>query len=383
VRILIAGGGIAGLASAIALEQAGAKVELMEAQPAWAPLSSGMFLQSNGLAMLRRLGILSEVLEAGFAIPDDLMPVSTFDGRPITDVRYPRLAGPEVPAILGIERVVLHGILTHRVEARGIDIRLGTRPTVVRPPSGPAGTVQVEASDGSLGAYDLVVGADGIRSALRAMRFPERAEPRYSGFGVFRCVGPRPRELRYKLMLIGPGARLGIMPTSEASLYMFGICREPGDARYEVDDLPVLMRERFANFVGPAPEVFASATRFHYTAVEEVPAGRPLWAGRVVLVGDAAHATTPFMGQGGSMALEDAVVLADAIGGAVRGEHSVEAALASFADRRYPRVEVVPSRSLEAGRAWGGDASGYSPDDLRASMQMRVDSFYARLAQAP
>ncbi len=383
MRILIAGGGIAGLASAIALEQAGANVEVMEAEPAWAPLSSGMFLQSNGLAMLRRLGILDVVLEAGFSVPDDLMPVSTFDGQPITEVRYPRLAGADVPAILGIKRVVLHGILTDRVQELGINVRLGTRLRSVGSPSGGAGLVRVEASDSTEGDFDLVVGADGIRSDLRAMRFPDRAEPRYSGFGAFRCVSPRPPDLRHKLMLIGPGVRVGIMPTSEADLYMFGIAREPADARYEPEDWPALMRERLAEFDGPVPELLATATAFHYTGVEEVPAGRPLSARRVVLVGDAAHATTPFMGQGGSMALEDAVVLADVLGGAARGDTSVEAALARFEERRFPRVQFVQSRSVEAGRAWGGDSSGYSPDALRETMQARVDGFYAQLAEAP
>jgi 2-polyprenyl-6-methoxyphenol hydroxylase-like FAD-dependent oxidoreductase len=83
------------------------------------------------------------------------------------------------------------------------------------------------------------------------------------------------------------------------------------------------------------------------------------------------------------MALEDAVVLADVLDGAARVDETVEAALARFEERRYPRVQFVQSRSIEAGKAWGGDSSGYSPEGLRETMQTRVDGFYAHLAEAP
>lgn len=378
MRTLVVGGGIAGLAAAIAFRRAGLEVEIVEAQPDWSPLSSGMFLQSNGLGMLNRLGILEPVLNAGFGIPDDLMPVSTFDGWPITDVRYPRLAGPDVPAILGIKRVALHAILTEAIDRLGIPVRFGTVvETLVGGSDG--SSTQVTTTDGRAESFEFVVAADGIRSSLRATCFPDRADPRYSGFGAWRCVCPRPSDLKHKLMMIGPGARLGVMPISNDELYMFGITPEPVEARYEPTAWATLMRERFADFRGRAPELFAVATLFHYTAVEEVPAAQPLHREGVVLIGDAAHATTPFMGQGGSMALEDAVVLAEVVS---RGTSLVRA-LEEYERRRFPRIEFVQARSFDAGRAWGGDRSAYSPETLKTTMQARVDGFYAQLTPAP
>jgi 2-polyprenyl-6-methoxyphenol hydroxylase-like FAD-dependent oxidoreductase len=379
VQVLVVGGGIAGLAASLALHRAGIEAEVVEADVAWSPVSSGMFLQSNGLAMLARLGLLDEVLQCGFGIPDDMMPVSTYAGQPIVTVRYPRLAGPDVPAILGIRRSALHAVLTSALDRRAIRARLGRRVVRVQPGMD---RVRVTSDDGDESSWDVVVAADGIRSSIRATTFPDRAHPRYSGFGAWRCICPRPPDLVHKLMLIGPGARLGVMPISDAELYMFAISPEAPSAHMNQAAWPSLMRERFRDFGGPVPDLFATASTFHYTAVEEVPVERPLAWDRVVFIGDAAHATTPFMGQGGSMALEDAVVLAEELAGVpAAGAASIRDALTRFEGRRFPRVEFVQARSMDAGRAWGGDRSAYDPAALRESMQARVDRFYEVIAQ--
>jgi 2-polyprenyl-6-methoxyphenol hydroxylase-like FAD-dependent oxidoreductase len=306
------------------------------------------------------------------------MPVTTYDGDPIADVRYPRLAGRDVPAIVGIKRATFHGILTAAIEARSIPYSFGSRIADTLPDGH---RVHGVTRAGLTSAYDLIVAADGIRSTLRGVVFPDRALPRYSGFGAWRCICPRPPDLVHKLMLIGPGARLGIMPISNSELYMFGITPEPKAATVNPAEWPTLMRERFGTFQGRAPDLFSAASTFHYTAVEEVPAEQPLAARRVVLIGDAAHATTPFMGQGGSMALEDAVVLAEELK-VVDSERTpdVESALARFEERRFRRVEFVQRRSFEAGKSWGGDGSAYDPAALRSTMQARVDRFYEVIA---
>ncbi len=378
LRALIVGSGIAGLAAALAFERVGIEPDVIEREPAWAPLSSGMFIQSNGLAMLDRLGILDAVLDTGFGIPDDRMPVFAWDGPPITVVTYPRLAGPDVPAILGIKRVALHELLVATIRDRGIPVRLGT--TIASMASAPGVALAVTTSDGVTSDYDVVVGADGIRSTLRGQLFPDRREPTYSGFGAWRCICPRPPDLRHKIMLIGPGARLGIMPISDGELYMFGITREPAGAQFETADMAHQMRTRFERFQGAPTTLFRVASAFHYTAVEEVSAVRPWSSGRVVVVGDAAHATTPFMGQGASMALEDAIVLADVLKGAGASGPSIEGRLGRFEERRHPRVDVVQLRSLAAGQAWGGDGTAYSPERLSDTMQRHVDDLYAMLA---
>jgi 2-polyprenyl-6-methoxyphenol hydroxylase-like FAD-dependent oxidoreductase len=379
MRTLIVGGGVAGLAAAISLQRAGLEVEVMEISPDWAPRGAALTLQSNALAMLGWLGLLESVLDAGVAVPEDVLYAMTFDGRPITEVHYPRLAGAEVPASFGINRAVLQQIMTARLAELGVPVQLGTSPVAVEQDGN--GDEVVLASDGRKRAFDVVIAADGLRSTVRALRFPSRGEPAYSGFGAWRCTAPRVLDTDRKLMLIGPGKRLGIFPSGPDDLQVFAFTREPREARYAPEDWGPLMRERFAEFRGPVPDVFEAARTFHYTAVEEVPVERPLADGGVVLTGDAAHASVPFLAQGAAMALEDAVVLAECMSDAVASKASVTSALGRYEARRYPRVAFVQRHSLEIGLAWGGDAARYSPQILQATMQSSIDAVYAELAR--
>src|SRR5690606_7971083 len=105
-------------------------------------------------------------------------------------------------------------------------------------------------SDGSTHEYDLVVGADGIRSQLRDMLYPQ-VRPRNTGFGVWRSVHDRPADLDVKVMMMGIGKRLGIMPISDDKLYIFGTVPEPEEHWYPREDWPAIMREKFAEFDGP------------------------------------------------------------------------------------------------------------------------------------
>jgi 2-polyprenyl-6-methoxyphenol hydroxylase-like FAD-dependent oxidoreductase len=221
---------------------------------------------------------------------------------------------------------------------------------------------------------------------VRPLALPESPDPSESEFGVWRCIAPRPKDLGEKIMMIAPGLRLGIMPISEAELYLFGIVREGVGTRFEPDAWPELMRERFARFGGWAPALLESATSFHYAVIETVDARQPWSNGGVLLIGDAAHAMTPFMGQGASMAIEDSVVLAELLGAAPSATFSgpVRANLfRQFEQRRRPRVHLVQEHSLAAGRSWGSDAAAFSPTSLKETMQMRVDDLYEVLAAPP
>jgi 2-polyprenyl-6-methoxyphenol hydroxylase-like FAD-dependent oxidoreductase len=271
--------------------------------------------------------------------------------------------------------------MTDRLAEIGVRVDLGTGPVSIEQDAD--GQEIVHASDGSERRLDLVVAADGLRSTVRALRFPSRGEPAYSGFGTWRCTLPRVLDTDRKLMLIGPGARLGIFPSSPDELQVFGFTREPREAHYAPEEWPVLMRERFAAFRGPVPEVLEAARTFHYTAVEEVPVERPFFDGGVVLTGDAAHASTPFLAQGAALALEDAVVLTETVSDAVGSKGSVRSALERYEARRYDRVAFVQRHSMQIGLAWGLDAARYSPQTLLATMQSQIDTVYAELAAEP
>src|SRR5262249_4750864 len=122
-----------------------------------------------------------------------------------------------------------------------------------------------------------------------------------------------PAELRDKIMMMGPGKRFGIMPISDDKLYTFGTLVEPEGKWYDAEAWPQTMAAKFREFQGPARrfiEELGPSSEVLYTAVEEIVMPLPRHYGRVVLVGDAAHASTPFMGQGGAMGIQDAVILA-------------------------------------------------------------------------
>ncbi len=378
-RILVAGGGIGGSSLAIALALRGIAVEVIEKNAAWHPHSSGIFIYSNGLAALEQLGVLAGVLAVGFPITDGRNVYLAADGTHITDTFYPGHPGSTAPPIVGIRRAGLHRAIVDRMEALAVPVRLGT--TVAALVDDGAG-VAVTFSDGSQATYDAVIGADGIRSQLRALLFGEIV-PVFTGFGAWRSIHRRPPELIDKIMMMGVGKRLGIMPISAEACYIYATANEPGNPWYELAGVPLLMQQKFADFKGPAEPLLAELNPQHpasYTAVEEVHLPLPWSKGRVGIIGDAAHASTPFMGQGGAMAIEDAVVLAQMLA----ADEPVADTLTAFGKRRYERCNFVQDASRKVGEAGGMEnASDVAARDnrLRSNGQADVDRFYARMAE--
>lgn len=377
---LIVGAGIAGCSAAITLAARGVAVTLVDQQTEWRFQSSGIFVYSNGLAALREVGVLDEIIAAGFGIGDGKNIYLDHRGEPIVDVFYPSIGG-DVPPILGIKRAEMHRILAARLDALGVNIRLGT--TLAELSTGSAGErARAVLSDGGTQEYDLIIGADGIRSSVRALLYPG-IQPRDTGFGVWRSVHDRPADLDVKIMMMGIGKRLGIMPISDDKLYIFGTVPEPEKHWYPREEWPAIMREKFAEFGGPVRRFLdevSSETEVLYTVVEEVAAPLPWHQGRVLLIGDAAHASTPFMGQGGAMAVEDAVVLGLML---AEGAGDVPELLRRFGERRYPMCKFVQDASRQVGEAGAvedPESCKTRNEAMRQASQAHVDQFYARLA---
>jgi 2-polyprenyl-6-methoxyphenol hydroxylase-like FAD-dependent oxidoreductase len=271
----------------------------------------------------------------------------------------------------------MHRVLSAQLDALGVPVRLGT---TVQALQQDGAAVQVSFSDGGTAAFDLVVGADGIRSGLRALLWPE-VQPAYSGFGVWRSVHRRPPALVDKIMMMGLGKRLGIMPISQERLYIFGTVALPRGTWFDPARWPETMRASFAEFGGPVRpflDEISADSEVLYTAVEEVVMPLPWHQGRVVLIGDAAHASTPFMGQGGALAVQDAVVLARLL----EGGTPVPAALAAFGERRAPVCRFVQEASHRVGQAGAEQDPARHAQALQAlpaSAQGHVDGFYRQL----
>lgn len=336
--ILVIGGGIGGLTAAIALGRGGHRVTIIEKDPNWAVYGVGIIQQSNVIRAAKQLGILDDYVAAGFGF--DEVEVYIPSGQKVATVPSHRLV-EGYPANLGIGRPALHQVLGKRAREAGAQIRLGvTADSLEDDGNG----VSVRFSDGTTGRFDLVVGADGYLSRTRRQIFPQAPAPEFIGQSVWRYNFPKPPEVTCLRAFEGP-IGYGLVPLSDSLMYMFITTPEPGNPRYDPSQLAMSMRSKLK--VVP-PEIAALREQITddsavvYRPLEWLFLEAPWYKGRVVLIGDAAHATTPHLGQGAGMAIEDSIVLAEEI---TRGQ-SVESAFAAFQARRYDRCRYIVESSV-------------------------------------
>lgn len=343
-RVLVVGGGIAGLSAAIALAMRGADVDLVEVKPQNAVLGVGIIQPNNALRVLDQLGILDPCLDAGF--PTAGWVYYDHTGAELTRFDSLRLVGDDRPSANALPRPALHQILTDRAGDLGVTIALGT--TIADFAEDDAG-IDVTLTDGRTGRYDLVVGADGIRSPLRRRLFGEGHEPQFVGHSCWRVTIPRPAGLDRCALFFGVGLKAGMIPLTQGDMYLLLISNEASPAHVDTADQRRMLAGYLAHFGGPVAEAAKSIgadTPIVYTPVEEVILPAPWGRGRIWLIGDAAHASTPYLSQGATMAMEDAVVLAEiaTAPGFVPGP-----GLDAFMARRLPRCRFVQETSHRIG----------------------------------
>jgi 2-polyprenyl-6-methoxyphenol hydroxylase-like FAD-dependent oxidoreductase len=347
LNILIVGGGIGGLTAAIALGKAGHRLTIAEKDPDWAVYGVGIIQQGNVVRAMAELGIIEDYLEAGFGF--DFVEVFIPTGERVARIPAPRLV-EGLPANVGIGRRRLHEVLGRRAQEAGAEVRLGL--TVASLDDDGSG-VSVQFSDSSAGRFDLVIGADGLYSQTREQIFPDAPKPAFTGQAVWRYNFPKPADLDC-LRAYDGRIGVGLVPLSSELMYIFVTTPEPGNPWYPLDGLAAAMRGKL---IGQPPEIAALAAQI--TADEEV-VYKPLevlfvdgaWhQGRVVLLGDAVHATTPHLGQGAGMAIEDALVLAEEL-----ARHELpEPAFAAYRERRFARCKYIVDASLALCRGQLGE----------------------------
>jgi 2-polyprenyl-6-methoxyphenol hydroxylase-like FAD-dependent oxidoreductase len=289
-RILVVGGGVAGLTAAAALHRHGFVTELVERQPTWQALGAGFLVHANGMRMLLALGLAAGVENAGTGV--SRWQFCDAQGELLAETNLAALWGG--PCV-GIERPKLQHALLPGVA--NLHCRLGTSVTSLVQNEH---RVSVGFSDGSIGDYDLVVGADGIKSTVRALTLTAAA-PSDLGAMNWRSVAPiRPTGLNGLQMHLGEACTFGLVPVGAGRTYGFAYVVEPRfhdplEGRLE------RLRKRFAAFGGRVQEYLASLERDDQVicSAMEWMALEKWHTGRVVLVGDAAHASSPMMGQGG------------------------------------------------------------------------------------
>lgn len=364
-RVLVVGGGIGGLSSTIALRRAGFDVDLVEKNPAWDVYGVGIIQPGNALRALGELGLAEEAVAQGHPMYGDKTWLA--DGETLlADHDWPALVDG-LPPGNGITRPRLHHILQRHTLDSGADVRTGVTFTDMEDRGD---RVEVQFTDGERRDYDLVVGADGLHSQVRTTVFGPELTPKFTGQVCWRYNLPRLEGLDKIWVYLGRGTA-GFVPLGPELMYMLTIEKPPEGApiRLPQEGIAAVYRERLAGFGAPVAdqrELIVDDAEVVYRPVENILVPPPWHRGRVVLIGDAAHATSPQCGQGAAQAIEDGIVLTQELA----TERSLAEILDTYMERRYERCKMIVEGSETIGR-WEQDHSlPIDPDEVRFSVTM-------------
>ena len=342
-RVLIVGAGMAGMTLGLALKRSGIACEIVEIRPALTEPGTGISLQGPALRALREVGALEGCISRGFA--QTFFKTCDTEGNVTGTVELPRLLGPDYPATIGIMRQAVHEVLAGELNRLNVPVHLGTTVSVLTQTDD---GVDVSFTDGTSGRYHLVVGADGSNSTIREMTFGPQVRPRYTGQMNWRATVRRPPEVNGRYSYFGPTIKSGFNPISEQEMYIYLLQNVPERPRWQDEELPGILGGLLAEFggiLGRARDEVRDPKQIICRPVFSMIMAPPWYRERVILIGDAAHTTTPQLASGASIGIEDAVVLARHL----RSETSVEVALAAFMQARYERCRMVVENSEQLG----------------------------------
>ncbi|MFH9350197.1 FAD-dependent monooxygenase [Kitasatospora sp. NPDC017646] len=341
-QAIVIGGGIGGLSAALALHRQGIPVTVHERAASLEPVGAGLALAPNALRALDRLGVGHRL--RALAAPHPAIGVRHPSGRWLARTSTaaveahfgdPIAAVPRADVIAALLDALPEGTVHTDSPATVIDPGDDRHPAVVRTADG----------DRSAG---LVVAADGIRSATRGLLFPGHPGPRYSGFTTWRSIVTPDRRPTAAGEVWGRGRLAGIVPLADGRVYVYGAALSPAGARAAAGEHAELQR-LFGDWCAPVPQLFSLAEPDRLLRNDVWELADPLPAhhhGRVALLGDAAHAMCPFLGQGACQAIEDAVVLASLLGPETADP---AAALPTYSATRLPRTTAIVTASRRAG----------------------------------
>jgi FAD-dependent urate hydroxylase len=349
-RVMVIGGGIAGLSAALALRRAGVEATVYEADPELSELGTGVQLWLNGTRALEELGVLDPIQLAG--APVERQSMASWRGRilaeiPVGDLarrygrprpliaRRPRII-EALAAALGEDAVVLRAKLVS-VEEEG-------------------STVTASFADGRSERGAALLGADGIKSTVREILFPD-VRPRYAGYQYLRAMTERQEGLHPEGVVwisFGPGDRFGFADIGGGLMYWFAVIVTPEGSGDDERGRKGELLDRYRHF---PQEVLAAieATPEDSIGRTDIYDLKPMksWGpGRIKLIGDAAHATTPNLGRGASEGIEDAAALGRLFGRADLSDgESVTAGLRGFEELRRPATAKVQRIAWRIGKA--------------------------------
>jgi 2-polyprenyl-6-methoxyphenol hydroxylase-like FAD-dependent oxidoreductase len=350
---VVVGAGLGGLTAAAALHARGWEVTVVERAPSLEPVGAGISVWPNALRALDVVGAGDAVRAqaalgstGGIRRPDGGWLARTDLTTAIRD-RFgdPLVVLPRAELVAALVAQLPDAVVQTGVTAR--EIRTDQ------------GAVLLRTDRGDLRA-DLLVGADGIRSLVRRTVLPDAAEPHYAGYTSWRMLVPTPDGVEAAETWGRGGERFAIVPMAEGRCYCYATANLPAGTGFGGPDGELAeLRRRFGDWHDPIPALLAAVRPSDVLRndIEALDPPRSYAAGRVALLGDAAHAMTPDMGQGGCLAMEDAVVLAAEVGDARSLDRStLPEALARYSAARRPRTAAIAARSRRSGRLYQAES---------------------------
>lgn len=334
-KVLIVGGGIGGLSTGIAMRRAGIDAEIVELKKEFDVYGVGIIQLGNAIRALDAIGVAEETVKRGS--PYGMVKMCAPNGFQFAEAGTPPMNRFNI-IHNGISRRILHDVLYEAAVSNGVNFRMGLTVSEIKNETTGA---TVKFTDGTESTYDLVVGADGINSKVRSIVFGSY-EPKYVGSSVWRYPFKRPAQLNTGYMFFGKKTKVGLIPMTNDMIYMFIVAAEGGDN-------PLIPREEFISrmkahlaeypvkLVADRIEEITDASKAVYSPLKTLMLPAPWYKNRVIVIGDAVHATIPQLGSGAALAIEDAVVLGEEI----NKDQPVEQALENFMKRRYERCKMI------------------------------------------
>ena len=344
---IIVGGGIGGLTTALALERNGWRVELYEQAPEFGPVGAGIGIAPNAVKALDHLGLGAALRRRGMR--QEGLEIRARSGRRVTGIDAEAIERRFGAPFITLHRAELHSLLLDALD--NVALHTGHRAIDVTD-TGDGASLTFDGPDGVVErSADLVVAADGVHSRIRAGLFPDYPGPAYAGYTVWRGIVAADDASRIGVEAVlaetwGRGARFGIAPINDGQVYWFA-CEDMSEGAVPEHDLDLLAR-RFNRWHAPIPQLLAAtppASLLRHDVYYLDTSLPGFVRGRTALLGDAAHAVTPDIGQGACLSIEDGVTLAAAF-----EAHGTEAGLNAYDAVRRPRTEGMAQMSGRLGR---------------------------------
>ena len=339
MKVGIVGAGIGGLTTAIALSRVGIEAQVFERAPEFLELGAGITLWPNATRVLIDLGLGDALSRKGRRFERGF--IRTPDGNLLSS-SSPAASERQLNApAIAIHRADLHALLADALPDHTVQLGAECQNVIEH-----ADGIELQFANGAAQNFDVVVGADGIRSVIRRHVLGDVAL-RYSGYTAWRGVATR-ADVAETSETWGCGARFGIVPLADGRVYWFATKNTPpssGRSSGQRKENPRQLFRQWHDPIGPLIEATPDDAILHNDIYDIPPLGQ--WSrGRTVLLGDAAHPTTPNLGQGACMAIESAYVLA---GELTKGGDS-SAAFQRYERRRMPRTARITNESWKIGR---------------------------------